>query len=347
MRALVTGAAGFIGSHVVRELAARGHHVRALHLPTDDTRNLADLSIERAPGDVTRDDDLRRAMTGCDAVFHLAAVYALWLREPRRFDEVNVEGTRRVLAIARELGVRRVVHTSSIAVFGGQGRDRDATEASPFALGSTGDRYAKSKLDAHRVAEAFAADGLDVTIVAPTGPIGPGDVGPTPTGRVLLAALRMPFAFAADTITNVVDVRDLARGHVLAFERGARGESYLLGGENRSMRELVAIGLRARGQDKPILSPPRWMLAALARAMDVRASILGAPPLFTRAALSIADLGLRADAAKARRVLGFSARPIGESLADAIAWFEAEGYLARARAQDGRGATPVSSQLTS
>ena len=187
MNALVTGAAGFIGAHVARQLVAAGHRVRALHRPGEDVSNLAGLELERVAGDVTDLACMGAAMAGCDQVFHLAAIYALWLPDARRLRAVNVDGTATVLRAAREAGVRRVVYTSSIARFGGQGAGVRATEQSRFALGPTGDAYAQSKADAHEVAVRAAAAGQDVVIVAPCGPIGPGDIGPTPTGRLLCA----------------------------------------------------------------------------------------------------------------------------------------------------------------
>src|SRR5262249_12523334 len=161
------------------------------------------------------------AADGCDWVFHLAAIYALWSRDPERMRRVNVDGTRTVLEASRAAGVQRVVHCSSIARFGGQGRGRRATEESRFALGPTADRYSRSTAEAHELALSFAAD-LDVVIVAPCGPIGPGDVGPTPTGRLLLRALTLPAVIVPDTVTNFAHVRDIAAGHLLAAERGRR-----------------------------------------------------------------------------------------------------------------------------
>ena len=216
MRALVTGAAGFIGSNVVRALSAAGHDVRAMHLPGEDLRSLRGLPATRFAGDVTDAESVERAMRDRDVVFHLAAIYALWTPSAARMHLVNVGGTRNVLRAARSSGIR-VVHTSSIARFGGQGPDARATEQSPFALGPTRDAYSRSKADAHELATQAARE-QDVVIVAPCGPIGPGDAGPTPTGRLLLAALRMPVAVVAPTMTNFADVRDMAaeigRAHV-------------------------------------------------------------------------------------------------------------------------------------
>ena len=329
MRALVTGAAGFIGSNVVRTLVEEGHDVRALHLPREDSRNLRGLDVERVAGDVTSKDDLRRAMKDRDVVFHLAAIYALWTRDADRMFRVNVEGTRNVLEISKEVGVRRVVHTSSIARFGGQGPDRRATEESAFALGPTGDRYARSKADAHEVAVEAARGGQDVVIVAPCGPIGPGDAGPTPTGRLLLSAVKMPVAVVADTSTNFADVRDMAKGHVLAAERGKKGETYLLGCRDLSMKEIARMAFAAMGiRRKRIMVAPFCVADAAARGMRFVADrVTRSAPLFTPEAVAIAKLGLRADCAKAVRELGMPQSPVEDAVGDAMSWFVREGYL--------------------
>ncbi len=324
MRALVTGAAGFIGSHVVDALVQAGHEVRALHLRTDDQRNLRRLDCERIEGDVTDLGSLERAAQGCEVVFHLAAIYALW-GDVRRMRAVNVQGTRNVLAVARRVGARRVVHTSSIARFGGQGRSRRATEASPFALGRTGDRYSQSKADAHEVALAAAAE-QDVVIVAPCGPIGPGDVHPTPTGRLLLSTLSMPVALVADTMTTFADVRDMARAHVLAAEKGRRGETYLLGTADLSMEKIARLALRAAGKRKPILVAQMGVASAAAHGMKLWADrVTHRPPLFTPAAIRIARRGLRADCTKARDELGMPQTPIEIAVNDALEWWSRAG----------------------
>jgi dihydroflavonol-4-reductase len=328
VKALVTGAAGFIGSHVVRQLCEAGHEVRALHLATDDLRNLRGLDVERIEGDVTDRDSMARATRGVEVVFHLAAIFAIWTTDGgRRMRSVNVDGTRLVLESARAAGCRRVVHTSSIARFGGQGMHVRATEESPFALGPTGDRYSASKAEAHEVA-ALAASEQDVVIVAPCGPIGPGDIGPTPTGRIMIRSLELPFLFAARSMTNFVDVRDVAHAHLLAAERGVRGETYLLGHRDLWMREVVQMALDATGQKKPILEAPfpiASAVGAMARAWADR--VTRRPPVFTPEAVRIARLGLRADCAKAVRELGMRQTPIETAVADAVAWFEREGML--------------------
>lgn len=327
MKALVTGSAGFIGSNVVRTLLEDGHDVRALHLPNEDLRNLRGLDVERVHGDVTDAPAMREAMRGCEVVFHLAAVYALWTKDVDIMHRVNVVGTQNVLDAARAEGVRRVVHTSSIARFGGQGPRRRATEASDFALGVTGDRYSRSKAAAHEVAVRAARD-QDVVIVAPCGPIGPGDAGPTPTGRLLLSVVKMPIALVADTTTNFADVRDMARGHVLAAERGKRGETYLLGCRDVSLVEIARMALDALGVTKRIVVAPFVAASIVARGLSVIADrVTGRPPLFTPQAVHIAKLGLRADCIKAVRELGMPQSPIDRAVADAMSWFAREGYL--------------------
>lgn len=323
----MTGAAGFIGGNVVRALLEAGYEVRALHLPHEDTRNLRGLDVERVAGDVTDASAMERACRGCDVVFHLAAVFALWTHDWSRLRRVNVDGTRIVLDAARRAGVRRVVVTSSIARFGGQGMRRRATEASPFALGATGDRYSRSKADAHEIA-VRAAEEQDVVIVAPCGPIGPGDVGPTPTGRLLATTATAPVVVVARSMTNFIDVRDVARGHLLAAERGRRGETYLLGHRDLWMHELARIALETIGEDKPVVVAPFAAASLAARALRaVSEHVTRRPPLFTPEAVRIARLGLRADCTKAVRELGLPQSPIETAVRDALAWLDREGLL--------------------
>ena len=327
-KALVTGGAGFIGSHVVKELLNKGIETRVLVLPGENTRNIDQLEIEQFPGDVTDAAQMKQAAKGCDWVFHLAAVYALWLPRPEKMREVNVDGTTNVLRAAAEGGVKRVVHTSSIAVFGGQGNDRDATEESPFALGKTGNLYAQTKYEAHQVAKQFANEGLDVTIAAPTGPLGPGDVGPTPTGRLLLLAGLSPIVVLTDSISNMIDVRDVAKGHLMVAEKGRTGESYLLGNENISMREMAKIAQSVIGVKRPIVSLPRPILKGAARSLVfVSDKITRRAPLISPSAISIAQLGLRADCSKALSELGLPQTPLKVSIRDSLRWFAENGYI--------------------
>lgn len=335
MKALVTGAAGFIGSNVVRALLRHGHHVRALHLSGEDTRNLRALApdIESVAGDITCRADLERAMKGCDVVFHLAAIYALWTPDNgARMRKVNVEGSKLVFDVAKESStVRRVVYTSSIARFGGQGLDRQATEESPFMLGRTGDAYATSKAVAHEIAVHASRD-QDIVIVAPCGPIGPGDVGPTPTGRLLLETLSMPFVLTTRTMTCFADVRDMAEAHVLAADpqKGRRGETYLLGHRDLWMEAIAEMAFAATGVRKPIIRAPGSLAYVAGHAAKLYADrVSRRPPLFTSRAVRMARLGLRADCTKAARELGMPQSPIERAVVDAVRWFEREGMVRR------------------
>ena len=332
MKVLVTGAAGFIGSHVVRQLLARGYQVRAMHLPSDSLLNLQGQNAELCAADICDRDSLRRAMTGCDAVIHLAAIYALWLPDPELMYRVNVEGSRNVFQLAAELKIKRIVFTSSIARFGGQGPGISGTEQSPFALAASKDPYPISKAEAHEIAVAAAAAGQDIVICAPTGPIGPGDIGPTPTGKLILTAATLPVIAAPDTITNFGDVRDIALGHVLALEKGVSGESYLLGSENLSALQLTRMAMDILEIEKPVFAVP-FSLAAIAGhgAEWISEHVLRKPPLVTPGAIRIARLGLAADCSKAVKELGLPQTPIKTAMTDALIWFAENNYIRNAR----------------
>jgi dihydroflavonol-4-reductase len=332
MKALVTGAGGFVGHQVVRTLIAAGHDVRALLLPREPRTNLEGLDVELVAGDVTSAGDVKRATRGVDAVFHLAAIYALWLRDPERMWAVNVTGTANVLAAARELGAR-VVHTSSIARFGGQGVGQRATEASAFRLGLTGDAYSISKNAAHELAVRAAREGQDVVIAAPCGPIGPGDVAPTPTGKLLLACLSLPIVTVTPTRTNFIDVRDVALGHLRAFERGAAGDVFLLGYRDLSLRQLAQMALDVLGRDRPIVEVPAFAAHAAGAISLALGRAMGRTPLLTPEAARIADLGLAADCSHAIAALDLPCTPLERAIEASLAWFAEHGYL---RARSGR-----------
>jgi dihydroflavonol-4-reductase len=312
---------------VARTLVEDGHRVRALCLRGEDRRNLRGVDVEIVEGDVTDEDAMTGAARGAEWVFHLAAIYAIWTRDPERMRRVNVDGTRVVLDAARRAGAERTIVTSSIARFGGQGPNRRATEASTFALGPTGDLYTRTKRDAHDLAVARSRE-QDVVVVAPTGPLGPGDVRPTPTGRLLLSAVTFPAAVAMRGQSAVGDVRDFARAHVLAAERGARGEAYLLGREDASLVDLVRMAQRLAGVRRPVLTLPYPLAHTAAFVLEAAADrVTRREPLLTRAVVRTAQLGLRADCAKSERELGVTYRPLEESVRDALTWFAREGYL--------------------
>jgi dihydroflavonol-4-reductase len=311
VRALVTGASGFIGSHVVAALAAAGVEVRGF-----DVRWSSDA--DAVVGDILDRDALARAMQGCDAVFHLAAVYSYARARARAMHAVNVDGTRAVLDAAARARVRRVVHTSSCATCGPV-RGRAATEADAPPSWELAVPYKRTKLEGERLALSAARDGLDVVVVNPTTPVGPGDHGPTPTGTMVAdVAHGRARAYLIGAALNVVAVEDVAAGQVLAFDRGRSGERYLLGGENLSLREVFATVARAAGRRPPRIGVP-WALAyAAARTGDAALSILGREPsLLVVDEVRLARLPMTFDDGKARSELGYESRPAREALASA------------------------------
>lgn len=332
---LVTGGAGFIGSHVVKLLLQRSYQVRVLHLPNEKLDNLADVTdqIELQAGDITNYLQVTDVMNGCDQVIHLAAVYALWLPDQELMRRVNVTGTENILRAAKELKLGRVVCTSSIARFGGQGCDvygraKSGTEESPFALASTKSVYAITKAEGHEVAVNAAKAGQDVVICAPTGPVGPGDIGPTPTGKLILTVATLPLLATPDTVTNFGDVRDIALGHVLALEKGKTGETYLLGHQNVSALELAKFTMEILDIKKPVIPVP-FFLARIAGylALWFTKTISRKPPLITPEAVAISELHLAADCSKAVKELGLPQTDIKVSLTDALIWFANNGDI--------------------
>jgi dihydroflavonol-4-reductase len=329
----VTGAAGFIGHHVVRLLLEAGRSVRALVRPGENTRNLdglADARLERVEGDILDRARLTEVMAGCPVVYHLAALYRTWVPEPRVIYDVNVTGTANVLAIAAAHGVRRLVHTSSIAAIGIDPGERPADETAAYNLWGIDFDYVRSKYLAHQVAAAFAPV-LDLVLVCPSMPLGPGDIGPTPTGKTLVDTVNGKIRFSFSGGLNIVDVEDVARGHLLAEARGRRGETYLLSGHNMTIPEMVdqlrrVVGLRHRTW--PI---PGGLAAIVGRASDIYADhVSQREPMITAGAVAYARQKLFYDHRKAREELGFTVRPLADTLRRAVEWFALHGYIERA-----------------
>lgn len=332
MKALVTGGAGFIGSHIVRALLDENYEVRVLHLPNEKLKNLDGLDVELIAGDITDAAKMDQAVAGCDMVFHTAAIYALWLPNPSLMRKVNVEGTRTVLNAAKKAGVKRVVYTSTAACFGGQPKGIRATEESPFALGATGDAYVLTKFEAHQVALQFAAGGLDVVMACPTGPIGPQDIAPTPTGKLILTLAHVPVLAVPGSINNMVDVRDVAKGHVLAAQKGKAGETYLLGNRDLTGVEMAKIVHKLLGVWRPVMTIPSIIEGVSSQlaghaALWVTEHITHKAPLVTPAAAKIGQLGTSYDCSKAVRELGLPQTPVEIAIRDSLQWFAANGYI--------------------
>jgi dihydroflavonol-4-reductase len=326
---LITGASGFVGSAVARKLVEHGYAVRALVRPSSPIGHLSDLDLDYLRGDLRDAESVRSAMRGVRWVFHVAADYRLWAPDPAEIVATNVTGTRTVMEEALRAGVERVVHTSSVATLKLREDGIPADEAERLAESEATGAYKKSKIAAERVVDAMVMRGLSVVIVNPSTPVGPRDVRPTPTGRLILnaAAGRMP-GFV-DTGLNVVHVDDVAAGHVAALESGRIGERYILGGQNVMLVDILATVARETGRHPPRLKIPRAAVAPFAIVAEALARRTGREPFVTRDGLRMSKARMFFTAAKAERELGYSARPYAEGITDAIRWFRSAGYLRR------------------
>src|SRR5215471_6753069 len=325
---LVTGATGFVGAAVARALIAAGRRVCALCRPNSNRRNISGLDLEIAEGSLEDGDSLTRAVASCGALYHVAADYRLWVRDPQAMYRANVDGTRALMTAALAAGVERVVYTSSVAVLGLHADGTPSDEATPSALDDMVGPYKRSKFLAEaEVRRMVETQKLPAVIVNPSTPIGPRDIKPTPTGRMIVEAAsgRMP-AFV-DTGLNLVHVDDVARGHLLAEERGRVGERYILGGENLSLAEILRRIAAIVGRSPPKVRlplPAVWPVACVAEAWG---RVTGKEPMVTFDSLRMARKKMYFSAAKAERELGYHARPVNQALADAIAWFRAAGMV--------------------
>jgi dihydroflavonol-4-reductase len=322
---LVTGASGFVGAAVTRALIARGRKVRVLLRPQSDRRNVAGLNVEERIGSLEDAASLSAALAGCGALYHVAADYRLWVRDESAMMKANFEGTRLLMLAALEHGVERVVYTSSVATLG-LPADGVADEITPSTLADMIGPYKRSKFMAEEVVRGLVKErGLRAVIVNPSTPIGPGDVKPTPTGRMIVEAAsgRMP-AFV-DTGLNIVHVDDVAAGHLLAEEKGAIGERYILGGENLTLAEILRRIALLTQRKPPTLSIPIPAIWPIALGAEAWARVSGKEPFVTRDGLRMAKKKMYFSSAKAERALGYRARPAQDALADAVTWFKAAG----------------------
>ncbi len=327
-KVLVTGASGFVGSAVAKILTEAGFAVRAMVRPTSPRGHLNGVPVEFAEGDLRDADSVRRAMAGVRHVFHVAADYRLWARDPREITEVNVAGTRTIMTEALRAGVERIVYTSSVATLALNPDGQPVDETLPLTEAAAIGAYKRSKVVAERLVEAMIENGkLPAIIVNPSTPIGPRDVRPTPTGRIIVEAASGRVPGFVDTGLNLVHVDDVAAGHLAALRRGKIGERYILGGENVQLCDMLADICAIVGR-----RPPRWrfpiaMVMPVAYAAESWARVTGREPFVTRDGLRMAKYRMFFNAAKAERELGFRARPYREGLADAVKWFGQAGYL--------------------
>ncbi len=330
MHTFVTGGTGFIGGAVVRHLLDTGHTVRALVRPGADTQQLDDLAVERVEGDLRDASSLRRGIAGCDWVFHVAALYSYWGHGWDDFYQTNVEGTRNVLEAAKDAGVARVVHTSSIAALGLPKDGTPATELTPSTLEDKIGPYQQSKFLGEEVAREFAQGGLPVVIVNPSTPVGVGDHKPTPTGQIIVDFLNGRMFGYVETGLNIVDVEDVAAGHLLAAERGKIGEQYILGGENLTLKQVLDILADVSDQPPVRRRIPHWVAFAWAY-VDVTIAWINRnhKPTATPEKVRLSRRYEFFDSSKAVRELGIPQRPAREALRKAVEWYRAHGYASQ------------------
>jgi dihydroflavonol-4-reductase len=330
MLAFVTGATGFLGSHVARVLAEQGAELRLLVRPTSDLRNLEGLNADRVIGDLRDSASLAKALSGCDAVFHVAADYRLWVRNPEEMYRSNVEGTCSLLEAARKQGVRRIVYTSSVATMGFTSNNNGsvANEQSPVGIADMIGHYKRSKFMAEQVAVEAARSGVDVVIVNPTTPIGERDIKPTPTGRIVVDFLKRKFPAYVETGLNLVDATECARGHVQALEKGRSGERYILGGENLTLKQILDRLAAITKLPSPNVKLP-YIFALAAGVVDemVTGRILGREPRATIDAVRMGRKMMFVSSAKAERELGWRMVPVDGALRRSVDWFRMNGYV--------------------
>jgi dihydroflavonol-4-reductase len=331
MLAFVTGATGFLGSHVARALADQGADLRLLVRPTSDLRNLDGLHADRVIGDLRDPASIEKALSGCDVVFHVAADYRLWVRDPEEMYRSNVEGTRCLLEGVRKQGVRRVVYTSSVATMGFTSGPRNgnvADEQSPVGIDDMIGHYKRSKFMAEQVALDAAKSGVDVVVVNPTTPIGERDIKPTPTGRIVVDFLKRKFPAFVETGLNLVDATECARGHIQALEKGRSGERYILGGENLTLKQILDRLAAITGLKSPTVKLP-YVFAFATGVVDemITGRLLGREPRATIDAVRMGRKMMFVTSAKAERELGWRTLPVDNALHRSVEWFRGNGYV--------------------
>ena len=332
MKCFVTGATGFLGSHVARALAEQGAELRLLVRPTSDLRNLEGLKADRVIGDLRDPASMEKVLSGCDALFHVAADYRLWVREPDAMYRSNVEGTRSLLDAARKQGVRRIVYTSSVATMGftsglASNQGIVADEQSPVSIKDMIGHYKRSKFMAEQVAVKAARSGSDVVVVNPTTPIGERDIKPTPTGRIVVDFLKRKFPAYVETGLNLVDATECARGHIQALEKGRSGERYILGGENLTLKQILDRLAAITGLKSPTVKLP-YVFAFATGVVDelVTGWLLGREPRATIDAVRMGRKMMFVSSAKAERELGWRTVSVEGALRRSVDWFRSNGY---------------------
>jgi dihydroflavonol-4-reductase len=327
VRVFITGATGFVGGHVARRYAEEGASLRLLTRQTSRLDSLEGLDAEMVTGDLRESEKLRSALTGCDALVHVAADYRLWVRDPKQMYAANVDGTRDLLKLAREVGIQRVVYTSSVATMGFKADGSIVNEDTPVALADMIGHYKRSKFLGEQEAIRATKAGQHVMILNPTTPIGPADAKPTPTGRIIVDFLNRKFPAYVDTGLNLVDVIEVARMHVVALDHGTPGDRYILGGENLTLKQILDRMSAITGLPSPTMKVPHAVAMGFAFFDEnITGRLLGKEPRATVEAVRMGQKMMFASSAKAERELGFRVLPVYNALRSAIDWFVAHGY---------------------
>jgi len=326
MKAFVTGATGFIGASIVRELLKDGCEVRVLARPGSDRRNLEGLDVDIWEGDLSDRGSLIRGLSGCQTLFHAAADYRLWTRTPASMYEVNVGGTRTILAAALSAGIEKVVYTSSVGTLGNPGDGTPGNEATPVDFSQMVGDYKKSKFLAERAAEEFLPKGLPLVIVNPSTPVGPRDIKPTPTGKIIVDFLNRKMPAYLDTGLNLLDVEACARGHILAAQKGRVGEKYILGNENLTLATIFSMLSEITGLRAPRVRLPYLPILWAAYANQALSALTGKEPLIPLAGVQMAAKFMYFDPSKAIAELGLPQVPVRQSLERSVAWFRSHDY---------------------
>jgi dihydroflavonol-4-reductase len=327
MKAFVTGATGFIGASLVRELIRDGHEVRALVRPGANRKNIEGLPLEVWEGDLVAPETLASGIAGCDLLFHTAADYRLWTRDPAVMYAANVEGTRSILEAALRAGVEKVVYTSSVGTLGNPGDGTPGDETTPVTFADMVGDYKKSKFLAERVAEEFLLQGLPLVIVNPSTPVGVLDIKPTPTGKIIVDILNRAMPAYLDTGLNLIDVEECARGHLLAAKKGRIGEKYILGNQNLTLREIFGLLEEISGIPAPKVRLPYTPILLAAYVNEAISRLTGSEPLIPLNGVLMARKFMFFDSSKAIRELGLPQTPVTQALTKAVAWFRANGYV--------------------
>ena len=327
MKSLVTGATGFLGSAVMRCLLTAGHEVRVLVRPDSDRRNLENFPVEITEGDLREHQSLRRAIKGCDNLFHVAADYRLWVPDPETMHEINVNGTRALILAATEEGIKRIVYTSSVATLGLKQDGSSANEDTPSNFTAITGYYKRTKYLAEQMVKQLTDEHqLPLIIVNPSTPIGPGDIRPTPTGRIVLDTLMGRMPAYVNTGLNIAHVDDIAYGHLLAYQHGKPGERYILGGDNMSLLQILQTIDAINGTQQNRINIPIGLMLPMAWLMEKLASFTHTEPRATLDSIHMAKKLMFFSSEKAHRELGYQYRPSIEAIKDAVKWFKENDY---------------------